>query len=59
MNRIRNLVSWSWWNTPIAKIYCGNWVDYDAPRWYLYLVVPLAYGTMLAVVVLMLMLIFA
>jgi hypothetical protein len=54
MNRIRNLVSWSWWNTPIEKIYCGNWVDYDAPRWYLYLVVPLAYGTMLAVVVLML-----
>lgn len=51
---LRNLFSWTWWNTPIEKIYCGNWQDYDAPRWYVYLVVPLGYLTMVAMLVFLL-----
>ena len=46
--RLHKLTSWTWWNTPIVKIYCGNWVDYHAPRWYLHLFIPLSALLMLA-----------
>lgn len=42
MKLMNNLFNWSWWNEKVINVYEGYWYEWQAPRWYI-LVVIIAY----------------
>ena len=48
--KLSNLFKWSWWNEKTIEV-GEHWHDWMAPRWYGYVVVPLAYLIMLGMII--------